>query len=141
GRVEASREFGMILTPVAEGNLREYLECVDLTNPLDSHIRPWLPCLASGLTYLHSLNILHKDIKPQNILCHGDNILYTDFGLSKLFQGDTLTVSTDPSGTVKYCAPEVRQGKRSGRRSDVFSLGTVYLEMLTVASGRDLGKL
>ena len=108
-------------------------------------------CLASALAYIHSSTIKHLDIKPANILMKkspksirrtGDpehRVYVADFGLSRDFQGQDCSQSEERVGyTPKYCAPEVHHGLPCGRSVDIFSLGCVYLEILTVLSGTDL---
>jgi serine/threonine protein kinase len=101
-----------------------------------------LGCLSSALLYLHvSQNIKHKDIKPENILVdrHG-SVLLADFGISKQYQGETVTWGPT-AFTEKYAAPEVAaQGSRD-LSADIFSLGCVFLEMVTVILSESLKSL
>lgn len=134
------RDFGMILTPVADsGDLATYLLNIsDSGNPVSTEQRAVLVlafgCLASGLAYIHQQTIRHKDIKPQNILIHQGRVIYTDFGIA--FDGshleNTTTTGTPSAFTRRYCAPEVANWSKRNRKSDVFSLGCVYIELLTV---------
>ena len=89
-------------------------------------------CLASGLAFIHKQTIRHKDIKPQNILIHQGNVLFTDFGISVDFSehGRSTTTGHPQSFTRKYCAPEVANWDKRNSKSDVFSLGCVYAEIL-----------
>jgi len=96
----------MIMVPAADRNLAEYLEDTASTNLPDPYIPQWFGCLVSGLAYLHERNIIHH-----NILCHERNILFADFGISRTFEGDTLTISTNPSVTTRHWAPEVGKGR------------------------------
>jgi serine/threonine protein kinase len=87
--------------------------------------------LASALAFIHKQTIRHKDIKPQNILIHRGEAMYTDFGLSYDF-GDTgrSTTTGVPQGlTRRYCAPEVAEWGNRNSKSDVFSLGCVFIEI------------
>jgi serine/threonine protein kinase len=101
-----------------------------------------LGCLSSALLYLHvTQNIKHKDIKPENILVdrHG-SVLLADFGISKQYEGNTVTSGPTPF-TEKYAPPEVAaQGSRD-LSADIFSLGCVFLEMATVILGESLNSL
>jgi serine/threonine protein kinase len=134
------RDFGLILTPVADsGDLATYLLGIsDSGNPLTAEQSAVLVraygCLASGLAYIHQHTIRHKDIKPQNILVHQGRVIYTDFGIA--FDGSYLdnTTTTGPPNafTRRYCAPEVASWAKRNRKSDIFSLGCVYIELLTV---------
>jgi serine/threonine protein kinase/autonomous glycyl radical cofactor GrcA len=131
-------EYAIILEPVADGNLEEYLHDMN-DGTRDDHflemIPKWFGCLAGGMAYLHARNIHHRDIKPQNILYLGGHILFTDFGISKEFKEKTLTGRTQAQGTRDYWAPELDEARRPGRKADIFSLGVVFLEMLTVYYG------
>jgi serine/threonine protein kinase len=89
-------------------------------------------CLASGLAFIHSHAIRHKDIKPQNILVHEGQMIITDFGIALDASGqDTTTTTGIPEAfTDRYRAPEVAQCEPRNRMSDVFSLGCVFLEIM-----------
>ncbi|KAH7349198.1 kinase-like domain-containing protein, partial [Pyrenochaeta sp. MPI-SDFR-AT-0127] len=135
------KEFAMIMEPVAEQNLGEYLEGVDgkcldaVGRRLRDRLPPWFGCLVSATNYLHLKNIRHRDIKPKNILILGKNVLLTDFGISKELSEETLSISTETRGSPRYRAPEVDKLRRFGLKADIFSLGTVFLEMITVYDG------
>lgn len=134
------RELGIILTPVADGgDLACYLQTIlDLGNPPTTEqctvLNQAFGCLASGLAFIHKQTIRHKDIKPQNILIHQDCVIYTDFGIaldtSQL--DNTTTDGTAQAFTFRYCAPEVAQSDKRNRKSDVFSLGCVFTDILSV---------
>lgn len=123
-------KFAIIMTPVAEMDLKKFLNRGDFNDGMLC----WFGCLAAGLAYLHSESIRHRDIKPANILIKGQHVLYTDFGIAKDISQDSTTSSTGPveTKTYMYCAPEVAAERPRGRSSDVFSLGCVFLEMVTV---------
>ena len=85
-----------------------------------------------GLDHAHSKGVIHRDIKPQNILLLKDgHIKVTDFGIAKLPNSDTATMTDKAIGTVYYISPEQASGKPIDARSDLYSLGTVMYEMLT----------
>ncbi len=80
--------------------------------------------IAEGLALAHQANILHRDVKPQNImLTHGYRAILTDFGSAKIEGLSTVTATGAFVGTLDYLAPEVFNGARADGRSDVFSLG------------------
>ncbi len=91
--------------------------------------------VANALALAHSKNIVHRDIKPANILVDKDGVVHLgDFGLARNMVGDkSLTVSGMPIGTPAYMSPEQASGKmvRVGKYSDVYSLGSVFYELLT----------
>jgi serine/threonine protein kinase len=90
-------------------------------------------CLAGGLEFMHGFGIQHKDIKPENILIHEGFVLYTDFGCSVDVSRFSQSISDGRGGfTEKYHAPEGLDFEGRNQFSDVFSLGCVFLEMLSV---------
>ena len=89
--------------------------------------------LGSALGYAHSRNVLHRDFKPHNILFRdtGTPVL-TDFGIAKAVGGNTqMTVPGTSIGSPMYMSPEQATGKMLDARSDIYSLGIVFYEMLT----------
>lgn len=87
--------------------------------------------VALALRHAHSQNVLHRDVKPGNILIDQDSKPWvTDFGLAKFDENEDLTRPGDAVGTLRYMAPEQLAGKPD-RRSDIFGLGLVMYELLT----------
>lgn len=88
--------------------------------------------VAQGLVAAHRANMLHRDIKPQNIIVTPDGqVRITDFGIAKSQFSTSLTQTGITYGTVDYIAPEQAQGKPSSPRSDLYSLGITLYEMVT----------
>lgn len=85
-----------------------------------------------ALEHAHSKGIIHRDIKPQNImLLKNGRIKVTDFGIAKMPNAETITMTDKAIGTVYYISPEQASGKQIDPRSDIYSLGVVMYEMAT----------
>ena len=89
--------------------------------------------IASGLAFAHANGLVHRDVKPQNVLLNGDgNAKVTDFGIARsLDVAHGVTQTGTVLGTSDYIAPEQAQGRPVGERTDVYSLGVVLYELLT----------
>ncbi len=88
--------------------------------------------IASALSNLHSVGILHRDLKPGNVMLREDgSVALIDFGLAKhMFKNDELTGSERIFGTPYYMSPEQGRGYDVDERSDIYSLGIIFYEML-----------
>jgi eukaryotic-like serine/threonine-protein kinase len=87
--------------------------------------------VARGLSVAHARNMVHRDIKPQNVLIDEEGrAKLTDFGISRQLEQDGMTATGRVLGTTDYVAPEQAMGKAVDPRSDVYSLGVVLYEML-----------
>ena len=86
--------------------------------------------IASGLSAAHENRIIHRDIKPQNILVGTDGVVkVTDFGIAKAATSNTIT--SNVMGSVHYTSPEQARGGYSDEKSDIYSMGITLFEMLT----------
>lgn len=116
----------------------EYVRGTDLKGVLASEGRlsldeivPIVTQVAEGLDYAHSKGVVHRDVKPANILITQERrVKLTDFGIARL-DASSLTTEGQLLGTPNYMAPEQIQGQPTDHRADVFSLGVVLYEMLT----------
>jgi serine/threonine protein kinase len=153
--------LGLVMAPVADMDLAAFLErtcaCVQATSAADARssvlrsgdqavasemcatVRTYFGCLAAALAYLHEGPIRHKDLKPQNILVHQDNVLLTDFGLSRDFADEVgSTTSGITPRSPRYSPPEVMSWEARNTSADVWSLGCVFLEMAAALHGHNV---
>jgi len=87
--------------------------------------------IARGLTVAHARQMVHRDIKPQNVLIDDEGrAKLTDFGISRQLEQDGMTATGRVLGTTDYVAPEQAMGRGVDPRSDIYSLGVVLYEML-----------
>ncbi|MCG6870513.1 MAG: serine/threonine protein kinase [Gammaproteobacteria bacterium] len=123
------QHYYMAMEYVAGGNLKDRIKSrVSQERPLDI-----LRHVASALGYAHELGFIHRDVKPANILFreNGEPVL-SDFGIAKSLNSETqLTKIGFTVGTPEYMSPEQAVGQGMDGRSDIYSLGVVFYEMLT----------
>ena len=118
-----------IVMELVEGiTLKEYVNLngrLSMAQAIDFSIQ-----IASGLEAAHEHHVIHRDIKPQNIIVSkSGNIKVTDFGIAKA--ATSTTMSTTGIGSVHYISPEQARGGYSDERSDIYSLGITMYEMVT----------
>ena len=91
----------------------------------------WAVALCAGLQYAHEREILHRDVKPENVMfSHDGTLRVTDFGIAKLMSATSPTKSGAVMGTPAYIAPEQAQGRPLTPATDLYAVGTVLYEML-----------
>lgn len=92
----------------------------------------WMKQLATALNYAHKRGVVHQDIKPDNIfITHDGNLKIGDFGLALIATGPAFERHAQGKGTPAYMSPELCRGEPRDHRSDIYSLGAVFYEMLT----------
>lgn len=124
------------MEPVADMDLKHFLTRGPFPETDFDVLRTFFGCLCSAVRYLHRSNCRHKDIKPANILIKDKRVYVTDFGIAldwtelgqETTEGPTLTY------TNAYAAPEVLKRLPRDSKSDMWSLGCVFLDILVRVS-------
>jgi eukaryotic-like serine/threonine-protein kinase len=120
----------LVMPYIPTGTLKTYL-AQEGQLPFDEAARIFIR-LAEALDYAHQQGVIHRDIKPDNVLFdEGGNALLTDFGLTRMVEGGISLTGTGVIGTPAYMSPEQGQGMRLDHRSDIYSLGIILYEMMT----------
>jgi serine/threonine-protein kinase len=123
-------EYFMVMEYVRGQNLEQVLRANGRMDWRRS-IEIMLPVL-DGVRHAHANGIVHRDLKPANIMLPSEGgVKITDFGIARAFRGKRLTLENRIVGTVEYMAPERASGAEVDARSDLFSLGVVFYQMLT----------
>jgi serine/threonine-protein kinase len=118
----------IVMRLIERGTLFELTRGVSLTV---NRIKEIVSQVGDALDYAHAHNIVHRDVKPKNILIdERGNCWLADFGISKILAASSGLTSKGIIGTPEYISPEQGVGKRVDRRSDVYSLGVVLYEIL-----------
>ena len=136
--------FVMDLVLGADGGVRTLAD-VEPGSVDESQLTRWYGQLKSALDYIHAAGIVHRDVKPSNILINADgDAVLGDFGISRFTDGElrrkldaeTTMDSVDADartvmGSVMYLAPEVRRGEKATPASDAYALGVTFYRLLT----------
>src|SRR3989442_15261925 len=132
--VDGQRMAYLVMPYIRGGTLRERIDEMrregkqfDLNT-----VAGYISQVAEALSYAHSLGVIHRDIKPGNLLFHSDGrLLLSDFGIVRLKAMPSLTSVGSFLGTTEYASPEQISTNEIDFRSDIYSLGIILYEMLT----------
>ncbi|XP_073267761.1 LEAF RUST 10 DISEASE-RESISTANCEUS RECEPTOR-LIKE PROTEIN KINASE-like 1.2 isoform X5 [Populus alba] len=136
-----SRELLLVYEYIPNGTVADHLHGDQAkSSPLTWPIRMSIAIeTASALAYLHASDIIHRDVKTNNILLDNNfSVKVADFGLSRLFPKDVTHVSTVPQGTPGYVDPEYHQSYQLTDKSDVYSFGVVLIELISSMPAVDI---
>ena len=118
----------------------QFIQGEDLAHVLmrEGRLRPYRAIdvcrqVASALDAAHAMGLIHRDVKPANVLIEGRTAFLTDFGLTKRLEGTHAQITRvgDVVGTIHYVAPEQIEGRKVSARSDVYSLGCLLYHCLS----------
>ncbi|KAJ4974039.1 hypothetical protein NE237_007213 [Protea cynaroides] len=136
-----SRELLLVYEFIPNGTVADHLH----GDRIESGSLPWPTRMsiaietAQALTYLHASDIIHRDVKTNNILLDENfHVKVADFGLSRLFPTEVTHVSTAPQGTPGYVDPQYHQCYRLTEKSDVYSFGVVLIELISTKPAVDM---
>jgi len=145
-RIAASLQHPNIVTVYEAGQdgefvfmAMEYVEGQDLATLLRERGRlhpdeaiAILKAVASALDYAHQRGVIHRDVKPSNVLVSRDGVVkLMDFGIARVIGGERHTKTGVLVGTPEYMAPELWEGKEADKMADLYALGVMAYEMLT----------
>jgi DNA-binding beta-propeller fold protein YncE/predicted Ser/Thr protein kinase len=126
---EEGGELIVAMRLIEGGDLRKL---IDREGPLEpGRVVHLLGQVAEALDAAHAAGIVHRDVKPHNILVEGERAYLSDFGLAKAYAETGSGSGASIVGTVEYMAPEQWRGERVGPEADVYALGCVLYEALT----------
>ena len=128
GEAEGGRPF-IVMEYLQGGSLEERL----LPGPVEPALAlEWLAQAAQALDAAHDSGVVHRDVKPANLLLDADGVVHVaDFGVASATGLDSLTATGTVLGTAGYLSPEQAQGESAGPASDRYALGVVAFELLT----------
>jgi tRNA A-37 threonylcarbamoyl transferase component Bud32 len=129
-----TESYYMVMEFVDGPTLRDYLHDMNARDqriPLHEVIRI-IREAASALAYAHSFKVIHRDVKTANLMLDkGSRVVLTDFGIAKIISGPQYTATGGAVGTPAYMSPEQGMGTTGDERSDLYSLGVIFYELLT----------
>ncbi len=142
-KIEDLKEYGYIASAKKTGDnyfLNNFTEIPIYSTEWIENSSTLIAQVADALYEVHKEGIIHRDIKPSNILISKRGVKIADFGLAKNFDS-SLSTKTDFVGTIKYSAPEIFSKGKHTVQSDIFSLGVVFYELLTLTHPFEAGDI
>ena len=127
------QSYYMVMEFIKGDNLKAYINANPQGLPIDECLRI-ASQIASALSYAHNAGMIHRDVKPANIMFIDDqhrDIVLTDFGIAHILSQPGLTASGAMVGTPAYLSPDAAYGKNVDERADIYGLGIILYEMLT----------
>ncbi len=126
--IEAEDRWALVMELCDNENLSEFIKG---NWPLDGSLAMELVSgIGQGILMMHEREVVHRDIKPQNILLSDGLAKIGDFGVVSNIEEATVTGSSEFLGTIRYAAPEALSGEVIGKHSDVYSFGAILFELL-----------
>lgn len=139
---EELKEYGYIshVKNLNYGNyfLKEFLKIPIEEKEWVENVCVFISTIADALAEIHNEGIIHRDIKPSNILISKKGPKIADFGLVKNISSNSISTQTDFVGTIKYSAPEIFLKGKHSIQSDIYSLGVIFYELLTLSYPFDI---
>ncbi len=133
-------QYYLVMPFYKNGSLSDLLKKQTTLLPLDTCYN-YFEQILTGFSFFHSKNIVHRDVKPQNILIsNNETLLISDFGMAKNVTDATITNSFKGGGTYPYMSPEAWKLESSSLQMDIYSLGIMFYQILTMElpfMGRD----
>jgi serine/threonine protein kinase/streptogramin lyase len=126
---EEDGELIVAMRLVEGGDLKKRIEAEGPLPPAEAI--DLLAQIAAALDAAHAAGVVHRDVKPHNILLEGERAYLTDFGLAKALGDSGVLSGASIVGTVEYMSPEQWRGEQVGPAADVYSLGCVFYECVT----------
>ena len=117
----------------------EYIDGITLKEYIERNgVLPWSDAvnisiqILRGLQHAHDKGIVHRDVKPQNIMILADNtVKVTDFGIARFARNESKTITDKAIGSVHYISPEQVKGELTDEKADIYSVGVIMYEMIT----------
>lgn len=122
-------DYFIVMEVLPGPTLKDATEKIGLFSPLEA--AAILSQLLSGLEKLHAENVIHRDVKPENIKLQSRGLVVMDLGLAHIEASTHLTVSGEMVGTPRYMSPEQARGEQVTAQSDIYTAGVIFYELIS----------